>query len=170
MLCLSCTGGRAGRVNLSRFVPAGFPPGSFFVHCRRRHLRCGLRMFVLPGVGKLAEVIDASGPQMPRAANPHKPGGAQLHADPGPSCAPISKDEQTVHKTVSSGSPRNVEHWSRTTLREKLVKIGAKVTRNAKYVTFRLAEVAGPRRMFATILDRIALLGIPPPSASGCPN
>ncbi len=66
--------------------------------------------------------------------------------------------------------PRDVEHWSLTTLREKLVKIGAKVTRHAKYVTFQLAEVAVPRRMFAAILDRIALLGIPPPSASGCPN
>ncbi len=32
--------------------------------------------------------------------------------------------------------PRDVEHWSLTTLREKLVKIGAKVTRHAKYVTF----------------------------------
>ena len=66
--------------------------------------------------------------------------------------------------------PRDVEHWSLTTLREKLVKIGAKVTRHAKYVTFQLAEVAVPRQIFAAILDRIALLGIPPPSASGCPN
>ena len=43
--------------------------------------------------------------------------------------------------------PRDVEHWSLTTLREKLVKIGAKVTRHAKYVTFQLAEVAVPRRL-----------------------
>ena len=59
--------------------------------------------------------------------------------------------------------PRDVEHWSLTTLREKLVKIGAKVTRHAKYVTFQLAEVAVPRRLFAAILDRIARLAIPPP-------
>ena len=59
--------------------------------------------------------------------------------------------------------PRDVKHWSLTTLREKLVKIGAKVTRHAKYITFQLAEVAVPRRLFAAILDRIAQLAIPPP-------
>ncbi len=32
--------------------------------------------------------------------------------------------------------PRDVKHWSLTTIQEKLVKIGAKVTRHAKYVTF----------------------------------
>lgn len=59
--------------------------------------------------------------------------------------------------------PKPVRHWSLTTLREKLVKIGAKVTRHAKYVTFQMAEVAVPRRLFAAILDRIARLAIPPP-------
>jgi hypothetical protein len=59
--------------------------------------------------------------------------------------------------------PKPVKHWSLTTLREKLVKIGAKVTRHAKYVTFQLAEVAVPRRLFAAILDRIARLALPPP-------
>jgi hypothetical protein len=66
--------------------------------------------------------------------------------------------------------PKGIGHWSLTTLREKLVKIGAKVTRHAKYVTFQLAEVAVPRRMFAAILDRIAQLAIPPPSAFECAN
>ena len=32
--------------------------------------------------------------------------------------------------------PKPVRHWSLTTLREKLIKIGAKVTRHSKYVTF----------------------------------
>jgi len=66
--------------------------------------------------------------------------------------------------------PKPVRHWSLTTLREKLIKIGAKVTRHAKYVTFQLAEVAVTRRLFASILDRIAQLAIPPPSMSGCVN
>jgi hypothetical protein len=66
--------------------------------------------------------------------------------------------------------PHEVEHWSLTTLREKPVKIGAKVTRHAKYVTFQLDEVAVPRRLFAAILDRIALLAISPPSEHGCMN
>ena len=32
--------------------------------------------------------------------------------------------------------PKEVEHWSLTTLREKLVKIGAKAVRQCPYVTF----------------------------------
>ena len=41
--------------------------------------------------------------------------------------------------------PKEVEHWSLTTLREKLVKIGAKIVRHGRYVTFQLAEVAVSR-------------------------
>ena len=48
-----------------------------------------------------------------------------------------------------------VEHWSLTTLREKLVKIGAKVVRHGRYVTFQLAEVAVPRSLFQKILSLI---------------
>ena len=59
--------------------------------------------------------------------------------------------------------PGQIDHWSLTTLREKLVKTGAKVVRHAKYVTFQLAEVAVPRRLFVAILDRISQLAMPPP-------
>ncbi len=48
-----------------------------------------------------------------------------------------------------------MEQWSLTTLREKLVKIGAKVVRHGRYITFQLAEVAIPRDLFADILRRI---------------
>ena len=51
--------------------------------------------------------------------------------------------------------PKEVEHWSLTTLREKLVKIGAKVVRHGRYVTFQLAEVAVPRSLFQKILALI---------------
>ena len=51
--------------------------------------------------------------------------------------------------------PKEVEHWSLTTLREKLVKIGAKVVSHGRYVTFQLAEVAVPRALFAEILRLI---------------
>ena len=64
--------------------------------------------------------------------------------------------------------PKPVKHWSLTTLREKLIKMGAKVTRHAKYVTFQLAEVAVTRELFAAILNRIARLAIPPPTVAGC--
>ncbi len=39
-----------------------------------------------------------------------------------------------------------IEGWTLTTLREKLVKIVAKVVSHAKYIVFHLAEVAVPRR------------------------
>jgi hypothetical protein len=54
--------------------------------------------------------------------------------------------------------PPRVGHWTLTTLREKLIKIGAKVVRHARYVTFQMAEVAVPRILYREILRRIARL------------
>ena len=51
--------------------------------------------------------------------------------------------------------PKEVEHWSLTTLREKLVKIGAKVVSHGRYVTFQLAEVAVSKILFQKILALI---------------
>ncbi len=51
--------------------------------------------------------------------------------------------------------PEAVEHWSLTTLREKLIKIGAKVVRHGRYIAFQMAEVAIPRHLFAAILRLI---------------
>jgi hypothetical protein len=51
--------------------------------------------------------------------------------------------------------PDPVAHWFLTTLREKLVKIGARIVRHGRYVIFQLAEVAVPRALFAAILRRI---------------
>ena len=60
--------------------------------------------------------------------------------------------------------PRPVRTWTLTTLREKLIKIGAKVASHAKAVTFPLAEVAVPRALFAAILGRIGRLrAVPSP-------
>ncbi len=42
-----------------------------------------------------------------------------------------------------------------TTLRDKLIKFGAKVVRHGRYITFQLAEVASPRSLFANILRLI---------------
>ena len=41
--------------------------------------------------------------------------------------------------------PGKVKHWMLSSLREKLIKIGAKVIHHAKYITFQMAEVAIPR-------------------------
>ncbi len=51
--------------------------------------------------------------------------------------------------------PEAVEHWSLTTLREKLIKIGTKVVRHGRYSPFQMAEVAIPRTLFVESLRRI---------------
>jgi len=55
-------------------------------------------------------------------------------------------------------TPEPIRDWSMTTLREKLIKIGAKVVSHARYVAFQMAEVAIPGSLFAEILRLIAKL------------
>ena len=59
--------------------------------------------------------------------------------------------------------PDEVAQWSLTTLREKLIKIGARIVRHGRYLVFQLAEVAVPRALFAEILRRIDRLRPRPP-------
>ena len=59
-------------------------------------------------------------------------------------------------------TPEAIKDWSLTSLRENLIKIGAKVVSHGRYVM--LAEVAIPRDMFADILQRIADSTITPRS------
>jgi hypothetical protein len=57
---------------------------------------------------------------------------------------------------LRSLAPRDeVARLSLTTLRERLVKIGARIVRHDRYHVFQLAEVVVPRVLFATILRRI---------------
>ena len=51
-----------------------------------------------------------------------------------------------------------------TSLREKVVKIGAKVIGHGRYAIFQMAEVAVPRELFGRILERIARLRLPDPA------
>lgn len=60
--------------------------------------------------------------------------------------------------------PRDIRHWTLTTMREKLVKIGAKVLHHARRVIFQLAEVAVPRDLFRAILRAIGRLRLPSPA------
>ena len=55
--------------------------------------------------------------------------------------------------------------WMGWSLREKLIKIGAKVVSHGRYVTFEMAEVAVSRLMFRDILMLIAQLRAPPARA-----
>ena len=62
-------------------------------------------------------------------------------------------------------TPEPMSDWSLTTLKEKLIKIGAKVVSHGRYIVFQMAEVAIPRQMFQEILRLIAELRLLPPSA-----
>jgi len=54
--------------------------------------------------------------------------------------------------------PNQIKDWSLRTMRERLVKIGAKVVSHARYVTFQMAEVLVSRSLFYEILERIKRL------------
>jgi hypothetical protein len=59
-------------------------------------------------------------------------------------------------------TPEPIREWSLTTLKERLIKIGAKVVSHACYVAFQIAEVAIPKTLFAEILQIIVELRLSP--------
>jgi hypothetical protein len=63
-------------------------------------------------------------------------------------------------------TPEPIKDWSLTTLKEKLIKIGAKVVSHGRYVAFQMAEVAIPGILFADILRLVSELRPPPAVAS----
>jgi Transposase DDE domain group 1 len=60
--------------------------------------------------------------------------------------------------------PGEIAQRSLTTLREKVVKIGAKVISHVRYLVFQIAEVAVPPELFGRLVDRIAKLRPPDPA------
>ncbi len=62
-------------------------------------------------------------------------------------------------------TPEPIKDWSMASLKEKLIKIGAKVVSHGRYVAFQMGEIAIPRNLFADILRLIAELR-PPPNAA----
>ena len=54
--------------------------------------------------------------------------------------------------------PKKIKHWSLRSLPVKLIKIGAKIVRHSRYITFQIAEVSIDERLFAEILSRIERL------------
>ena len=59
---------------------------------------------------------------------------------------------------ISNALLKEEKHWSPTTIREKLVKIRAKVARHGRYVRFQLDELAVPGSLFQKILSLIDVL------------
>ena len=62
--------------------------------------------------------------------------------------------------------PDPIKDWSLTSLKEKLIKIGAKVVSHGRYVAFQMAEVAIPRILFVDILRLVSELRPLPAAAS----
>jgi hypothetical protein len=59
-------------------------------------------------------------------------------------------------------TPEPIKDWSLTSLKEKLIKTGAKIVSHGRDVAFQMAEVAIPRTLFADVLRLIAELRPPP--------
>ncbi len=58
--------------------------------------------------------------------------------------------------------PEEIADWSLTSLQTRLIKIGARVVRHARAITFQLAEVAVSGDLFNCILADIQRLRAPP--------
>jgi hypothetical protein len=63
-------------------------------------------------------------------------------------------------------TPALVATWSLTSLRERLIKTGARLVRHARYAVFQFAEAALPREVFAGMLGLINGLRGPPVEAA----
>jgi hypothetical protein len=81
--------------------------------------------------------------------------GLELHA--------LAYNLGNFHRALATPEP--IKDWTQTALKEKLVKIGARVVTHARYVAFQMAQVAIPRHLFVDILRMVAELR-PPPMAS----
>src|SRR5216684_4080173 len=60
--------------------------------------------------------------------------------------------------------PKRIDHWSLTSLQQRLVKTGGRLIKHARYYWLLLAESHLTRRLFAGMLRKIAAL----PSPAGC--
>jgi len=59
--------------------------------------------------------------------------------------------------------PNGVQHWPLTTLRERLIKVGAKIVRHAWNVTFQMVEVAILGKLYGVLLRGIVRLKMKSP-------
>jgi len=54
--------------------------------------------------------------------------------------------------------PRQMETWSLTSLKERVIKVGARMVKHARMLVFQMAEVSMTRGMLAEILKRVRQL------------
>ena len=131
-----------------------FPRVGFVVTNLRRP-RAGQQVLQRPGHGGAVDQGGQERAALDAAVLPRLPG--QRGA-----AAAVRARLQPGQLPAQLALPDEVAQWSLTTLREKLVKIGARIVRHGRYVVFQLAEVAVPRALFAAILRRIDRLRGPP--------
>jgi hypothetical protein len=56
--------------------------------------------------------------------------------------------------------PRRIDHWSLTSLQQRLVKTGGRLVKHARYYWLLLAESHLTRRLFRAMVGRIAALPV----------
>src|SRR5262245_53393639 len=101
-----------------------------------------------------------------RAASPSRFETQWLATDKNLSAlATCPANGSTMCMAATLATPEPIKDWSLTSLKEKLIKIGAKVVSHGRYVVFQIAEVAIPPQMFQEILRLIAELRPQPPPA-----
>jgi hypothetical protein len=57
--------------------------------------------------------------------------------------------------------PKRIDNWSLTSLQQRLVKTGGRLIKHARYYWLLLAEGHLTRRLFGSMVRRIALLPLP---------
>ena len=62
----------------------------------------------------------------------------------------------------TTATPELIERWSLTSLRERLIKTGARLVRHGRYARFQMAAAARPQAVLAGILGLINTLRGPP--------
>jgi Transposase DDE domain group 1 len=82
--------------------------------------------------------------QSPRSSSPSLPCPSQANR------RSLAYNLANFLRTLATPEP--MSDWSLTTLKEKLIKIGAKVVSHGRYIVFQMAEVAIPRQMIQEIL------------------
>ena len=104
-------------------------------------------------VTKCRDPLRMSSPSTTSAARANNGSRKARARSDGPGChvAPLLPTPCALHALAAL-----------TSLKEKLIKIGAKVVNHGRYVVFQMAEVAIPRNLFADILRLIAELRPPP--------
>jgi len=78
---------------------------------------------------------------------------------------PVATENGRLTRPIGSSTFRLARLNLLSVLKEKLIKIGAKVVHHGRYVAFQMAEVALPKALFQEILRLIAELRPQPPPA-----